>query len=102
MKLTYHLKRNTAYLRLREVVGPVKTIPIGDELEIEVGTSGRVCGIKLLQAKKQLTDEDQHKLIVINEANGVRRVVPLGMKPPLAARPSPLARLKTRGTPLSE
>lgn len=77
MKLTYDPRYNIAYLRLNEKKGPVETIHLSDQLNIDVAPDGTVYGIELLNANQQLQAGDQGKLILINEALGERREIPL-------------------------
>jgi len=77
MKLTYDPRYNIAYLRLHEKTGEVKTIQISDELNVDMASDGTVYGIELLNANAQLGGEDHGALVVVNEALGDRREIPL-------------------------
>lgn len=77
MQLTYDPKRNVAYIRLREKTAEVETIRISDEVNIDLAADGRVCGIELLNANAQLTQADAGKLLIVNEASGEHREIPL-------------------------
>lgn len=77
MKLTYDPRYNIAYLRLHEKTEQVETIRVSDELNVDVAPDGTVYGIELLNANVQLGDEDQGKLIIVNEALGERQEIPL-------------------------
>jgi len=77
MKLTYDSRYNIAYIRLQEKTGQVETIRISEELNVDMAPDGTVYGIELLNADKQLRKEDQGNLIVINEAIGDRKEIPL-------------------------
>jgi uncharacterized protein YuzE len=77
MKLTYDPKHNIAYLRLHAKKGQVDTIRVSDELNVDMAPDGTVYGIELLNANAQLKTEDNGNLIVINEASGSRRELPL-------------------------
>ena len=48
----------------------VETIQVSDELNIDIAPDGRVYGIELLNANKQLRGQDRGRLIVRNEAAG--------------------------------
>ena len=74
MKLTYDPKYNIAYLRLHEKTGPVVTIKVSDEMNVDMAPDGTVYGIELLNANEQLA-EDHGALVV--EAGGERREIPL-------------------------
>lgn len=77
MLLTYDPRHNVAYLRLLEKTEDVETIRISDELNVDVGPDGTVYGIELLNANQQLRAGDAGALVVINEALGERREIPL-------------------------
>ena len=74
MKLSYDPKYNIAYLRLHEKTGPVTTIKVSDEMNVDMAPDGTVYGIELLNANTQLA-EDGGALII--EAGGHRREVSL-------------------------
>jgi len=77
MKLTYDPRHNVAYLRLHEKTAPVETIRISDELNVDIAPDGTVYGIELLNANEQLRAGDDGALVVVNEAIGERREIPL-------------------------
>jgi uncharacterized protein YuzE len=77
MKLTYDPRHNVAYLRLHEKTREVETIRISDELNVDIAPNGTVYGIELLNANEQLRASDDGALVVINEAVGDRREIPL-------------------------
>ncbi|MDA2911358.1 DUF2283 domain-containing protein [Nitrospiraceae bacterium AH_259_D15_M11_P09] len=77
MKLTYDPRYNVAYLRLQEKTKQVETIRVSDELNVDLAPDGTVYGIELLNANTQLQGEDHGSLIVVNEAVGDRREIPL-------------------------
>ena len=77
MKLTYDPRYNVAYLRLHEKTAQVETIRISDELNVDIAPDGTVYGIELLNANEQLRATDGGALVVINEAIGDRREIPL-------------------------
>ena len=70
MKLTYDPRYNIAYIRLLEKKAAVETIQVSDEMNIDIAPDGRVYGIELLNANKQLRGQDRGRLIVRNEAAG--------------------------------
>jgi uncharacterized protein YuzE len=72
MKLTYDPRYNIAYIRLHEKPAEVETIKISDELNVDLAPDGTIYGIELLNANEQLKQEDEGKLLVINEATGER------------------------------
>jgi uncharacterized protein YuzE len=77
MQLTYDPEHNIAYIRLREKTGEVETIRISDEVNIDLAADGHVYGIELLNANAQLTQTDAGKLLIVNEASGEHREIPL-------------------------
>lgn len=77
MQLTYDPRHNIAYLRLQEKTSEVETIRISDALNVDLAPDGTVYGIELLNANDQLRASDDGSLVVINEAVGERREIPL-------------------------
>jgi len=77
MKLTYDPRRNIAYLRLHEKTAAVETIRVSDELNVDLTPDGTVYGIELMNANEQLRAADEGALVVVNEALGDRREIPL-------------------------
>ena len=77
MKLTYDPRYNIAYIRLLEKKAQVETLQVSDELNIDIAPGGRVYGIELLNANKQLRAQDGGRLIVRNEAAGEELELPL-------------------------
>lgn len=79
MRFTYDLRYNIAYIRFREKNAEVETIRISDELNVDMAPDGTICGIELLNANEQLQREDTGKLLVINEATGEQKELPLSI-----------------------
>ena len=77
MKLTYDPRHNVAYIRLLEKVAEVETVRISDELNIDMAPDGTVYGIELLNANEQLGKGDGGVLVLVNEALGDCREIPL-------------------------
>jgi len=77
MKLVYDPRHNIAYLRLQEKTTQVETLHLSDEINVDIAPDGTVYGIELLNANQQLRSEDQGNLVIVNEALGERREVPL-------------------------
>ena len=77
MKLTYDPRKNIAYLRLQEKTAAVETIRVSEELNVDMAPDGTVYGIELMNANEQLRAGDEGVLVVINEALGDRREIPL-------------------------
>ena len=77
MKLTYDPRRNIAYIRLHEKTAEVETVCVSEELNVDVAPDGTVYGIELLNANEQLRASDNGALVIINEAVGDRREIPL-------------------------
>ena len=78
MKLVYDPRQNIAYLRLHEKTAQVQTLHLSDEINVDIASDGTVYGIELLNANQQLRSEDQGNLVIVNEAAGDRREIPLG------------------------
>jgi uncharacterized protein YuzE len=78
MKLIYDPRHNIAYLRLHEKTAQVETLHLSDEINVDIAPDGTVYGIELLNADAQLRSEDQGNLVIVNEAAGDRREIPLG------------------------
>ena len=77
MTLTYDLAHDVAYIRLG-VPGPqVKTVRVSDDVNVDVGPDGTVYGIELLHATAQLRGGDRGLLVIVDEARGERRELPL-------------------------
>jgi len=77
MKLTYDPRYNIAYIRLHEKTTQVETVRVSEELNVDLTPDGTVYGIELLNANDQLRAEDQGNLVVINEALGDLKEIPL-------------------------
>ena len=77
MKLTYDPRHNIAYLQLHEKTAEVETIHVSDELNVDMAPDGTVYGIELLNANEQLRGGGEAAFVVINEALGERREIPL-------------------------
>ena len=76
MQLSYDPQRNIAYLRFREAAGiQVKTVPVSDEINIDIAPDGSVYGIELLNANEQLYQADGGRLLI--EFAGERLEIPL-------------------------
>ena len=70
MKLTYDPSHNIGYLRFREKSTQVQTIPVGDELNVDIGEDGTIYGIELLNANEQLSADRLGAFVVVNQASG--------------------------------
>jgi len=77
MKLVYDPRHNIAYLRLHEKTAQVQTLHLSDEINVDIAPDGAVYGIELLNANHQLRSEDHGKLVIVNEAIGKKREIPL-------------------------
>ncbi len=74
MKLTYDPDHNIAYISMKALPGPVNTIRLSDEVNIDIASDGTLYGIELLNANAQLSADGQ-TLAVLNEATGERAAV---------------------------
>lgn len=81
MQLMYDPRRNVADIRLQEKTTEVETVAIGAELNVDLAPDGTVYGIELLNVNQQLRGCDAGALVVINEARGDRREIPLVEEP---------------------
>ncbi len=54
MRLSYDPKYNIGYLRFHEKSGPVITLKISEEMNIDMAPDGTVYGIEILNANEQL------------------------------------------------
>ena len=70
MHLTFDPEFNVAYIRLRSKRGKVTTIPVSDELNVDIDASARVYGIELLNANQQLGSHPVKRLVVENRRSG--------------------------------
>ncbi len=79
MKLTYDPKYNVAYIHLEDKTDQVETIRVSEELNVDMTPDGRVYGIELLNANRQLSADHLGKLIVVNESSGESAEIKLPM-----------------------
>jgi len=79
MRLTYDPRYNVAYIRFHKKSTEVETIRISDELNVDIAPDGTIYGIELLNANEQLNREDMGILLVINEATGEEKELPLAV-----------------------
>jgi uncharacterized protein YuzE len=77
MQLKYDSKLNIAYMRFHEKKAQVNTIRVSEEMNVDIAPDGTVYGIELLNANEQLRVEDDGNLVVIDEAAGQSRAMPL-------------------------
>ena len=70
MKFSYDPRYNIAYLRFSLKKKDVQTLHISNEINIDIAPNGDIYGIELLNANRQLQQEDKGTLVVINEATG--------------------------------
>jgi len=54
MEITYDPKYNIAYIRLRKKCKGVQTIHLSDEVNIDLSPDGKLYGIELLDASRQI------------------------------------------------
>lgn len=75
MTLTHDRRHGIAYVRFGAPAAPVETVRVTDDLNVDLAPDGSVYGIELLNAGEQLRDG---LLVVVDEATGERRELPLG------------------------
>ena len=76
MEVTYDPRYNIGYIRFAEGVSEVDAIKVSESLNVDVSPDGKVCGIELLDATKQLGGDGL--LTFVNEASGSHQAVPTG------------------------
>ena len=76
MEVSYDPRYNIGYIRFTEPVSEVDTIKVSDSLNIDLSPDGKVVGIELLDATRQLGDDGF--LTFVNEASSYRQAVPTG------------------------
>jgi len=59
MRITVDPDNNIAYVALCEGVEQVESIKVSEDLVIDIGPQGRVCGIELLNAAEQLLGKEK-------------------------------------------
>ena len=79
MRFTYDPRYNVAYIRFRKKKAEVETIRISDEINIDIAPDGSIYGLELLNANEQVAGQDMGNLLVINEATGEKRELPLSV-----------------------
>ena len=77
MTFAYDPRYNIAYVRFKEKNDTVKSIPLSDELIVDMGSDGTIYGIELLNANEQVKRENGSKFSIINEATGKREEITL-------------------------
>jgi uncharacterized protein YuzE len=75
MTVTYDPRYNIGYIRFRDSTPEVETIKVSESLNVDLSPDGKVYGIELLDANRQLADEGC--LTFVNEASGYRDVMQL-------------------------
>lgn len=70
MHLSYDPDYNIAYIRLRTKRAKVTTVAVSDELNVDLGPDGRVYGIELLNANRQLGSRPLKTFTVENRRSG--------------------------------
>lgn len=70
MHVTYDADSNVAYIRLARKAGRVRTIPVSEDVNVDVAPDGTVYGIELLDARSQLGSK--RKITLRDKASGRR------------------------------
>lgn len=82
MELTFDIRYNIAYIRLRPgAPEQVTSIRVSEELVVDIAPDGTVYGIELLDAAAVLGRPGGAELVVLNEATGDRSTVSLAGLP---------------------
>lgn len=63
---------------MREKIAEVQTIPLSDELNVDIAPDGKIYGIELMNANEQINIEKESNLILVNEAVGQIKEISLG------------------------
>jgi uncharacterized protein YuzE len=71
MRLTYDPRLGVGYIRLREPTGPVETVCVSDELNVDMTRDGTIYGIDLLNANEQLS-ADGGRIVVVDQTGEER------------------------------
>lgn len=74
MDISYDPRFNVAYIRLRKRIPGIKTVQVGEEINVDLAPDGLACGIELLNAREQLmknrkisfTDESTGKAVELS------------------------------------
>ena len=77
MKITYDPKYNIAYLKLQDKKTKVEMLQLSEEVNIDVSPDGKLYGIELLNAKKQLRLTKGATFTFTNESTGKSVRLPL-------------------------
>ncbi len=79
MKITYDPKYNIAYLSLRDKKEKkLETISLSDEVNVDITSDGKLYGVELLNAKKQLKgNKKSFSLTVSDTSSGKSTRVPI-------------------------
>lgn len=70
MRISVNRKLNVAYIHLQDRPDAVETKRLSDDLLMDVGPDGTVCGLELLNASEQLRSADLAELSVEDEESG--------------------------------
>jgi len=77
MKITYDPKYNIAYLKLQDKKTKVETLQLSEEVNVDVSPDGKLYGIELLNARKQLKMAKGAAFTFTNESTGKSVRLPL-------------------------
>jgi uncharacterized protein YuzE len=70
MRISVNRKLNVAYVHLQDDPDTVETKRLSEDLLMDVGPDGTICGLELLNACEQLRSADLAELEVENEDSG--------------------------------
>lgn len=73
MKLLYDPDSDTAYITLRDESRFLQSMPVSDSVWVDIGVNGKVHGILLLDARKQLTQNGWLLIEACNQASGEKQ-----------------------------
>ena len=70
MRISVNRKLNVAYVHLRDEPETVETKRLSEDLLMDVGPDGTICGLELLNAREQLRRADLAELEVQDGESG--------------------------------
>jgi uncharacterized protein YuzE len=75
MDITYDPKYNLAEIRFQGKTAGVKTVQIGEEINVDICPEGKVCGIELMNAREQLASGN--RISFRDESTGKTLEIPI-------------------------
>ncbi len=66
MKISYDDKYNVAYIQFKDKTDKVRTIPLSEQVNVDLSPDGSIYGIELLNAGEQLGISGNREIIIYN------------------------------------